>query len=528
MSDAYKLIVTVSKANDVEIRMGENGVRTKGKVNLDPVREGMLTIFEDWLCKGKISEEEEVKVLGTILYEAIFDGNVGNFFETKLDEFESRSSEKKGGERCHIELVFEKGEGETGEDGLADRPWEFMYYPKDDTPLATKANIVLSRHEPTHRNRENLEPPPGTLKILIVVAELEEFFRSDDAAEAEKYKKEFATSVEQIGGLWELAKNSRIEVVGSLNKPTFDELEKALDDYKPHVVHYIGFGRQKGEIALLKAGKKEAEWCTGLSFAGCFEKVQPQLVFLHLCQGAQKKVDANYLKANFAVLAPALIRKRIQAVVAMRYPIRHESARQFTEEFYKSLSQGKSVATAVQEGRRRSARGGIKDSSFGSLVLFMHSQDGRILNAETSTPTSLTTAGNIAQPSQLTNPIKANAAPETNPPAPTNQLPTDFFANTSTSAPATVNSSPADQVPPTGAAPRFSFDDLADAAFEARTSALTSSRVSREVELLRIECQDKSAEVALGIIERKILSDLTADMVPVYAAMRQKLKSFAG
>jgi len=88
------------------------------------------------------------------------------------------------------------------------------------------------------------------------------------------------------------------------------------------------------------------------------------------------------LQANFAGLAPQLIRANVQAVVAMQYPITQLAAMMFSTRFYRQLLRGDPVDHAVQISRWRMSLA-VDDKTillrdFGTPVLYMRSHDGVI------------------------------------------------------------------------------------------------------------------------------------------------------
>jgi hypothetical protein len=439
----------------------------------------MIKVFDNLLRRGKISGDDELGLLGEILYEAIFNDKVETFFKGRLKQLDSarQTNELLKEERLRVELVF--GEGTNAQE-LGKYPWEFLYYPDEGTPLATKANIVLCRHMPTRGiDRENITPPDGPLRVMLVIARPSEFMPDLNDERAVEYEKNFETIVNDILNLKNL-KTSQIEILEPMNSPTVDKLAKALVDLKPHIVHYIGHGRYStaGEIALIRESCQNAHWCSSATFADCFEGVPPRLVFLHLCAGLlSDKVNTDYLKANFAELAPELIQKRVQAVVAMRYPVHHVAAQKFTKNFYQALAEGRTVAAAVQIGRRYSTLA-VRDSALGSPVLFMHSKDGNIFALPSSTGRQQPgSAGPIAH---------------------------DTIA------------------------PDYSFDELAEAALNgARLIALNEEEVKPHLALLRKELAGKNREEVQQLITKKIQEDPTSKWVMVYSAMSQKLKNSA-
>jgi hypothetical protein len=222
---------------------------------------------------------------------------------------------------------------------------------------------------PLDTSRKPLKPAESPLRILIVVSQPTDMPPVVSAPVIEVIK--------------ELAKSYPIQI-DTLDEPTIDNFLDKLKETMPHVLHFIGHGRfnkaeQKGAIALLKPDQKSAEWCEDAIFAEYFvnARVLPRLIFLHLCEGGS--VD---LEANFAGLAPRLMRSKIQAVVAMQYPITNKAAIAFSRAFYRELAKGEPIDDAVQQGRYKiivDDPTAYNNRVFGTPVLYMHSQDGIIL-----------------------------------------------------------------------------------------------------------------------------------------------------
>ena len=368
-----ELMITVQNDRSVKAERQHDKAEAKGQMDRDDLRLAMIGIFQDWLNQNKISTTEELELLGRLLYRVLFtgvDGKVDLFFKRVL-------SEVPEGERLRVQLRFDEEVAD-----LASLPWEFLFDTDMKDFFATRVDLVLSRYVPSGAGRESLGPEKGPLRILIVVSRPENLkpVAADEV-------------IDTIKNLAE--KNPGRIKIDILDKPTIlNFLEKLEDkDNKPHVLHFIGHGqynkaKRKGEIALLNPDGKDAYWCEDKDFAKFFIRTGtiPRLVFLHLCEGAV--VEKAELIANFAGIAPQLILTKIQAVVAMQYPITNAAAQTFCRAFYGELAKGATVDQAVQEGRYRitffdpRARG---TRVFGTPVLYMHSYDGIIMPTEEAT-----------------------------------------------------------------------------------------------------------------------------------------------
>jgi CHAT domain len=353
----FELTLTIQDDCTVQAER-EHGARTSGRLRLDDLDRRLIEIFDDWLIQDKIKSCRELATFGSLLYRTLFNGRVESFFKQQLDEAHAT------GQSLRLQLSF----GQKVAD-LASLPWEYLCFPNGNSFLATHHDLVLSRYIPLEIARhESLAPTKGPLRILIVVSRPQEL-----GAVIPDYV---------IQDIENLAQSISVKI-DTLMTPTRENFLDKLEETKPHVLHFIGHGkfdkeRKKGKIALLDDDGVSPNWVPDDEFAEDFVHMRsiPRLAFLHLCEGGS--VDFS---ANFAGLAPQLVRAGIQAVVAMQYPISNNAATRFSQAFYKELSEGKPVDNAVQEGRWRITRkikGALDSRVFGTPILYMYARDGII------------------------------------------------------------------------------------------------------------------------------------------------------
>lgn len=358
--DSTELMLVVRDGSSVQARIPQ-GSEANDVFLLENVNRRMIGIFEDWLDQSKISNRRELEVLGMLLYKALFHGNVERFFEQHL------TAALANHQRLRIQLSF------TGKDAdLANLPWEYLYYPDSESHkgffLATNVNVVLSHYMPLDTAREFLAPAESPLRILVVVSRPADLPKvvSDPVVEA----------------MTNFAADHHVQL-DILSIPTVVNLLDILEEKKPHVIHFVGHGRfikaeERGQIAVLDMDESSAAWIGDQEFAEFFvqQDAVPRLVFLHMCESGAIDFTANY-----AGLAPQLIRIGVQAVVAMKYPITNNAAIIFSQEFYRELAKGKPIDHAVQNGRwRLTVRipNAYDSPVFGFPVLYMRSWDGII------------------------------------------------------------------------------------------------------------------------------------------------------
>lgn len=359
---SLRLRLTISNARFIEASTDSGAIRN-AEVCSDPLLKKTIGMFEEWLLADKLTKREELEVLGEHLYRMLFCGEVQSFFEQQLMSVPE-------GERLRVELAFAPDSNE-----LANFPWEYLYYPDTSTHdgrfFATDVDLVLSRYMSLDQGHQPLNPETGRLRSLVVVSA---------PADLEQVLPE--PVIEEIKKLAEVQPLT----VDVLNTPTIDKFEAKLQDFDPHLLHIIGHGRfnrqgGKGEIAMLAPDERSQLWIDDREFAEIFRQTRstPRLVFLHLCESGT--VDFS---ANFAGLAPRLIRAGIPAVVAMQYRIRNKDAIIFSRNFYRELVERQPIDRAVQIGRYKLAHPGRYNSRiFGTPVLYMRSNDGIILPPST-------------------------------------------------------------------------------------------------------------------------------------------------
>ncbi|HEY6189879.1 MAG TPA: CHAT domain-containing protein [Pyrinomonadaceae bacterium] len=355
-----ELTLTVQNDKHVRLQTRGGGQGDTQPANLDKLTLSTIDVFQKWLVAGKISERREMEVLGMHLYSVLFQGKIEEYFRLQLGKVPK-------GERLRLQLTFDDDVSD-----LASLPWEYLYFPgtqvREGFFFSTHVDLVLSRYMPLEDDRESLAPDESPLRVLIAVSK-----PTDDTLGP-------VIADPVIEAIQKLTERHAVKV-DVLDKPTIDNFYEALRTFKPHVLHFIGHGRyydKKGEIAMLDTDEKSVTWVGDQQFADFFTYAQtiPRLVFLHLCEGG--KVDFD---ANFAGVAPKLIRAKIQAVVAMQYPITNKAAIAFSRQFYRKLAEGKPVDDAVQEGRWMITMNDPQTYNsriFGTPVLYMRSFNGII------------------------------------------------------------------------------------------------------------------------------------------------------
>ena len=161
---------------------------------------------------------------------------------------------------------------------------------------------------------------------------------------------------------------------------TVAQLEKALDT-GAQVLHFAGHGvwqRQMGEqpgtvegtgLLVLATEERRAAPLEVAQVAANLRARGVRLAVLGACDTARQDAVNPWTG-----IAGALVREGIPAVVGMRYGVRDVNAIAFSERFYEQLAAGKSIDTAVVEGRLAVfTRQGAAERDWGVPVLHLRS-----------------------------------------------------------------------------------------------------------------------------------------------------------
>ena len=334
-----------------------NGRSIPGTVRIDPLRQRIINIFSGWLADGKITRREELVILGSCLYEILFDAEISKEFKSEFDRLQTQPS-------TVLRLMLEF---ETTARELAELPWEYIYYPDSGREkgffLAQRGRLILARHVPLNEDF-NMEPDKKPLRILFVVS------RPQDLGPVRA-----EPTIQVVEGLKNRLPDSI--VIDTLDQPTKRSLTEKIGEFRPHVLHFIGHGRYS-QLGLLNDDLRTVAWISDVDLGDCFLEYQPRLIFLQACEGAHTE---SY--ETFKGVALQLVYSRVSAVVAMQYQVENKVANSFARTFYESLGEGKPIDAAVQAGRLE--LGNYLDEgqnwssrAFGSPVLYLQSTQGII------------------------------------------------------------------------------------------------------------------------------------------------------
>ena len=302
-----------------------------------------------------------VSEFGGQLFEALSQ-NVRSRYHAALERSEAQGYD---GVRVRLRL---------GDPQLAALPWEFLFDTERDGHLGLSSHtpIVRSLEDPFVFAAPRFYPP---LRVLVVIPSPVDTAALDYAGERQLIQ-------ESLTRLGSDVRTRSLNYASTGCAVTLGELQHALADLEPHVLHFAGHGDvdpESGEGFLLfeEEGTRLAERVDGARLAHLVGDTRPlQLVVLSACASAQAS------QAGTAVdVATALVSRGVPAVVAMQFPISDEAATNFAGEFYRTFARQPVVERAVQEGRKRI---GVVHNSieWGTPVLYLQPPDGQLFQWE--------------------------------------------------------------------------------------------------------------------------------------------------
>ena len=311
-----------------------------GTLALDGLDGELVHHFERWLTlRDRDWLEDEIRAFGLLLHRCLFPKkpfDVWDWIERRIQE--------SPGEPVRLTLQFPTGREHAH---LAAIPWEYLHSPpvsgQNGYFLARHPKVVLSRYAPGQGGRV---PPESLLRVLPVHANPAEGVLGPVVAD------------DVIAVLTDIGRKPQFEILDLLQNPDEQQLGDRVKASRPHLVHFMGHGRYDpatriGSLALRNGGPGAPhEWVNDRRVADalCPDDHAPRVLVLHSCDGG--RADTSF---RFTGLAPELISRGVQCVIAMQYPIRNDAAQQFSTALYDQLGAGLQLDQAVQGCRDRMA-----------------------------------------------------------------------------------------------------------------------------------------------------------------------------
>lgn len=302
---------------------------------------------------------EAVRALGERLAAALFPGEIGRLLESARSVAAAQADQ---GLRLRLRLAPPE---------LNALPWELLWRPADDEPLAVSTDTVITRY----LNLKLRVAPLETLRPLRLLAVLPAapgvaaaaHQAALDAAVAEANRQAAPGAPPLVALTW---------LTGIV---TADAVRDAMSAVQPHLVHFIGHGGfEDGQPSLLLTDAAGDPQPAPAGLVGGFFRNYDsvRLVVLNACQGAA----ADSAQALLG-LAPRIAAQGVPAVIAMQWEIFDWAAQSFAARFYRALWLG-AEAGEVETALTR-ARAALFDQApalalFATPVLFLRAEGDRL------------------------------------------------------------------------------------------------------------------------------------------------------
>ncbi|NOZ50688.1 MAG: CHAT domain-containing protein [Chloroflexi bacterium] len=319
------------------------------------------------------TDEALFRSVGTTLFDALVQNEIRDLFISVY------SQKVQNNENAYLRLRLDILE--TAVD-VAMLPWELLAW--NDMFLATQIKTLFTR--------QYLDLQIGNIRSLTIANKPRALIviprGSGLATDAEKQT--VVTALQNAGIPYDILDDN----------VTVQTLDDQLASQPYHILHFIGHGefREADDGALhgslrfntklgAEGDDENEEWVADSrlrALLGNYESIR--LVVLNACKGAEVAAQAS--GSGFIGTAPALLKARIPAVIAMQYSILDPVALLFAETFYKRLTQpgpwAGHVDIALTLARNECYVNFHQDRGFASPILYLRAPNGQIFSLDSS------------------------------------------------------------------------------------------------------------------------------------------------
>ena len=319
-------------------------------------------------------EMEAIQRFGGALFDAVFDGEVGQVFR------ESVNSVRQDGIGLRLRLRLNEAPD------LAELPWEFLYDRRSDRFPALSVRTPIVRYLELSASIRPLAVTPP-IRVLVAAASPTNYGSIGVDAEWRGMR----------ASLDPLVRSGRLSI-DRLEPATIQALERELDQGVYHVFHFIGHGkfsegRDEGLLAL-EDDRGQGHPVDSQRLGTLFhDHPSLRLAVLNACEGAR-----GSHRDPFSGVAQTLARQEIPAVVGMQFEVPDTAAVAFSCHFYDKLAQGWPVEAAVVAARKALYLDG-KELEWGAPVVYLRAASGQLF--ELAGETSVARLQETAEPAPL-------------------------------------------------------------------------------------------------------------------------------
>jgi WD40 repeat protein len=311
-----------------------------------PASERYQSLFAD--LQSFRSDEQAIIEIGQILFRAIFQGSIRDVYIRT----QGMLAEGQG-----LRLTID---ADTSDGAVGALPWELLYDP-DQGPLALLDTPVV-RYLPQQSRIPTLKTDLP-LKVLLTSAQTVAMTEAGQELEAVRQ------ALDGLGAFVQIVVEPHL---------TVERLQRRLREGF-HVWHFVGQSDfdtdgMTGRLAF-EDDQGSIEYLTAPELAILLRGSDIRLVVLDA--GQSGRLATKPLRS----IAPALVRARVSAVIAMQFAAAEAITHTFAREFYQALVEGFPIDACVTEGRKAimqiSGLGGI---DWGIPVVYSRASDGMLFD----------------------------------------------------------------------------------------------------------------------------------------------------
>ena len=309
-----RLLRREADGTETEIAHHDEGVSDDGRFDL----EGDELDLGSLLSTGLLGQANRAAAVGVELYRRLSLGAVGDALATLgIDQ------------RVLLELRSSS---------LEALPWELLQ-------RGTRSLFQIERHPWTLTRRRSTVPDPLSqglvpltlpLRVLLVIGH--------------DPKKDTIEGDAELRALEDCFHDCREVLLRVLERPKPHAIDTAIQEFEPHVFHFIGHGHLEGGRPVLRIFDVEGNTSEGWG-ADRIEPILanhrvPRLVLLNACQSAAEA-------AAFGSLSKTFLEGGVGGLIAMQAKIHGVAALTFAEHLYLGLKEGRPIDVAMVQARRQ-------------------------------------------------------------------------------------------------------------------------------------------------------------------------------
>ncbi len=339
---------------DIQDSEGRYSVQAKyGQRRASGLFEGDLSSLMPLVeIRARPTIAKDLKKHGRALYKSFFSEPIAALYNAALGEVENHTNM---GLRLRLEIVPAE---------IAVLPWELLYDPHREKFLAAWPKTHLTRFVGTLNRERDLECP-DPIRMLVVIPQTSRLETEEELDIIQNFQNRLT---------------GRVEVHNVAAAVTIQSIRDALRQDDFHLLHFAGHGYLRDEagfIGLDDADSVIPKLLSASSFAQLLDETPTiRLVILNACYGATLSNTED-----FAGVAPQLLKRSVQAVVAMQSPIEDKKAIRFADALYTTLTSKRwsgQIEEAVTRARSSLLVEREHSPDFASPVLYLRAPKGRL------------------------------------------------------------------------------------------------------------------------------------------------------